>query len=250
MNTATAATEMNAVAAGLAAAELFVTIPESTLPNGTAVPAFLYAKYPAAKGPDGTLVLDAALAPWVNINYHDAVAASAAAGMQLARESQEIAVRLNVAAQDINWTGGKVGEGRIFQGLHKGSVQTAQPADVESADPDERSWHQLSTGEKVFGLAGNIYTWLFDDVQGDDKGLLAGEIPATSPSLMSAPFPSMERGMGWRPRGGAGWSGDALFRGGYWDDGDVAGVFALGGASPGDACDRVGFRCTKPQSGV
>jgi hypothetical protein len=43
-------------------------------------------------------------------------------------------------------------------------------------------------------------------------------------------------------RGWSGRSGNALIRGGYWNDGDNAGVFRLNNANPSNANDNVGFR--------
>lgn len=229
---------------GMVADEHFVTVPDTTLPDGRFVPSFQYAKYPCAKSADGKALLSPSEKPWVNINYNAAVAACAAAGYQLSRESQELAIRHNVAQQPINWTSGGVGEGKVFQGLHKGSVNSAQAADYVSDNSEERSWHELSNGERVYGLAGNIYTWVHDDVQGDELGL-TGKIAADSPSL-AAPYPSREKGMGYRPDGASDWSGRALVRGGYWYSGENAGVFCLGSVWPGGDGGYVGFRCTKP----
>jgi hypothetical protein len=224
----------------------WVTVPETVLPDGRVVPSFKFAKYPCSKGADGQIVLDASAKPWVNIKFTDAVSACQAAGYQLTRETQELAIRLNVAQQDINWTGGKVGEGKLYQGIHKGKVSSAQAADYVSDDPEERSWHQLSNGERVFGLAGNVYTWVFDDVQGNDQGIVAGRIAKDSISLTTAPYPSREKGMGWRPDSDASWSGTALVRGGCWVSGVGAGVFRLVSVWPDYVSVGLGFRCTKP----
>ncbi len=233
---------------GVLADEHFVTVPRTVLPNGRVVDEFQYGRYPASKGADGKLVLSVSAKPWVNIKHADAVAACEAAGYQLARESQELAIRHHICQQDANWTGGKVGHGKVYQGLHLNSVKSAQAADYVSCNSLERSWHQLATGERVYGLAGNVWTWTFDDVQGDEAGLTR-KIAADSPSL-SAPYPSREMGMGYRPDGERDWSGLALVRGGCWGDGDYAGVFCLGSDWPGDAYDDVGFRCTKTSSGL
>lgn len=225
--------------------EHFVTVPARTLPSGLFVPAFQYAKYPASKGTDGKLVHSASTKPWVNVTQNEAIAACAEVGLQLARESQELSIRLDVCGVDANWTGGKVGQGKVYQGLHLGSVSSAQAADYVSCNSLERSWHMLSTGEKVYGLAGNIYTRVFDDIQGDARGLIAKKFAAGSASIATAPHPSRENGMGYNPPAGTDGSGRALVRGGYWSDGDSAGVFDLDRVSPVRRFDRVGFRCTK-----
>ncbi len=230
----------------MGANEHFVTVPRRVLPGGRLVPAFHYAKYPCAKGADGKALLSPSEKPWVNVSYRAAVAACDAAGYQLARESQELAIRLDICEQDINWTGGKVGEGKVYQGLHLGTVTRAQPADYVSCNSLERSWHQLSNGERVYGLAGNIYTWSFDDIQGDASGVTNKAFDAGTASIATAPYPSKKKGMGYVPDSGTDWSGRALVRGGCWSDEDLAGVFLLRSAYPDDDLDYVGFRCTKP----
>jgi hypothetical protein len=120
-----------------------------------------------------------------------------------------------------------------------------QPHSYEPSDADERRWHELSNGERIYDFAGHLYSWVFDDVQGDENGLIAKAFEADSPSLTTAPAKSMENGVGWMPNAGADWSGDALGRGGYFDSGDRAGVFRLNFGWPDDEYDVVGFRCTK-----
>jgi hypothetical protein len=224
---------------------MFIAVPERTLPGGIFVPAFQVSKYLCSKGDDGRIVLSASAAPWVEINYHDTVAACEAIDTLLLRETQALSIALDIASQDINWTGGKVGEGKVFQGLHKGTVDEPQDGEFESTDPEERRWHQLSNGEIIFDFAGNAFTWIFDDIQGDEKGIVKGKVLAESPSLAAAPFPSMQKGMGWRPEGPANWSGRALLRGGCWGSHDVAGVFYLSVVWPGGERDGISFRCTK-----
>jgi hypothetical protein len=81
-------------------------------------------------------------------------------------------------------------------------------------------------------------------VQGDENGL-TGKIAADSISLV-APYPSMKKGMGWRPDGERDWPGVALFRGGCWCSESHAGAFSLVDGWPDLRYDDVGFRCTLP----
>ena len=128
-------------------------------------------------------------------------------------------------------------------GIHKGNVSAGQPGTYESEDAEERRWHQLSNGERIYDFAGNVFTWVFDDVQGDDKGIIARDFAADSISITTPPYPSQENGMGdyevWD------WSGYALVRGGYWYSESYAGVFSLNYDWPDNRSDYVGFRCTK-----
>jgi formylglycine-generating enzyme required for sulfatase activity len=223
----------------------FVTVPDVTLPNGTVVPSFTVGKYLCSRGPMDTPQVNATAAPWVEISYHDARAACETLGGKLITELQYLAIAHDICQQDINWSGGKVGEGYVFQGLHLGTVDEPQPGDFISGKEAERRWHQLSNGERVFDFAGNAYSWVFDNVQGDEQGIVTREFAADSPSIATAPFPRREKGMGWRPSAGADWAGGALARGGCWRVGGSAGVFDLSGGSPGYRDDLVGFRCTK-----
>ena len=241
---------MNAVTENTSAAvpqalSTFVTVPATTLPGGHIEPSFQVGRYLCSKSSAGTAVIDATLAPWVNINYADARAACAAAGFKLITERQAMALAVNIAGVAANWTGGAVGEGSLRQGLRNDSVDSAQPGDFVPADADEQRWFELSNGERICDAAGNAFSWVFDNVQGDEQGLVARAFAADSPSITSAPYPSLERGVGWRPAAGRDWSGDALFRGGCFGSEDNAGVFYLGGDWPGGARDLVGFRCTK-----
>lgn len=247
MNTAT-----TAESAAIAAVEqsLFVTVPDVTLPGGVLVPSFQVTQYFCSKDEDGRAIVSATAAPWVEVNYYDAVAACIAAGTPLITELQALAIAHDIANQGANWTGGVVGVGNLKQGLHKGSVDEAQPGDYVSADADEDRWFTLSNGSRICDAAGNLFTWIFDNVQGDEQGLVAKPFAEDSPSIATAPYPSMEKGTGWRPAAGRDWSGGALVRGGYWGSDDDAGVFRLDYGWPGDGSDCVGFRCTKPSSGL
>lgn len=239
------AKEHTAVAASQTqASDCFVPIPETVLPGGLVVPAFQLGQYATGKNPAGRLAVTADAAPWVNINYHTAVQACEAAGYRLARESQRLAVAYHVAAQPENWTGGQVGKGKLYQGLRKWTAQSAQPASVEPTDPDERRWFAMPGGHRIYDIAGNVWQWTWDDIQGDAKGIIARAIDADSPSLV-IPYPAEDKGQGYTPRAGADWSGYALFRGGSWRSDAFAGAFYLRSDWPSLAYGGVGFRCTK-----
>jgi hypothetical protein len=223
----------------------YIVVPQVTLPNGTIVPSFKVGKYLSSRGPMGTPISISTENPWVEISYHEAINAAESNALDLLKETQALAIAYDISQQDINWTGGKVGVGSIFQGLHKGNASKAYPANITaSTDPEERRWHELSNGQRIHDFAGNAFTWVFDDVQGDEKGLCT-KIAADSISLTTAPYPSREKGMGWRPDGACDWSGYALIRGGCWCSGSNAGVFHLSGDWPDNRSDNVGFRCTK-----
>ncbi len=193
----------------------FIQVPEIQLPNGQIVPPFKVGQFVCSQGEDGKVAITADGNPWVNINFFDAKAACEASGFKLITESQWLAIAWDVSQQACNWNTNTVGKGRLFQGLRNDSVDAAQPGSYEPEDPDEQRWLTLSNGERICDLNGNVLQWVFDDIQGDEAGLTTN-IKADSPSLIPAPYPSLEKGMGWRPDGQRKWSGDALIRGGSW----------------------------------
>lgn len=219
--------------------DMFVPVPETLLPNGAVVPAFHVAKYFSSRSDDGHVAVSASATPWTRINYFDAVAAAEASGLKLITELQALAIAHDIANQGINWTGGAVGEGKLKQGLRKWSVDKAQAGDFISSDADEDRWFTLSNGSQICDAAGNLFTWIFDDVQGDERGIVAKPFAETSPSITTSPFPSMQKGAGWQPDSGFDWSGAALIRGGCWYSGDHAGAFRLDVDWPGGAGSAV-----------
>lgn len=242
-----AATKSRPAPSAVAEENPFNTIPPTTLPSGLVVPTFQVARYLCSKGTDGKAAVTREGAPWVRITYAAARQACVDAGFALLTETQALALAIRATQIAGNWTKGKVGEGNVYQGLHAWTVSSAQPATYESKKKKERRWFELEPGgERIFDLAGNAYTWIFDDVQGDADGLVAKAFAPDSPSISTPPYPKLEKGMGWYPDAGSDWSGSALIRGGCWSSGSDAGVFGLDGGWPGDAYDNVGFRCTKP----
>lgn len=226
--------------------EQFIDVPEVTLPNGTIVPPFKVGKFACGKGEDGKAVITAEAKPWAYINFYEAKVACTEIGGAMITELQWLAIAHNVATQDCNWTGGKVGVGSLFQGLRNGTVNEAQPGTYVSPDETEHRWLTLSNGERICDFNGNLYQWVSDDVQGDENGIVARNFAKDSPSITTPQFPSCENGMGdyevWD------WSGDALIRGGDWSSNGNAGVFSLNIAVPEGRNDYIGFRCTKKVS--
>lgn len=223
----------------------FVSVPAVTFPDGHIEPSFKVGRYLCSRGADGLAVIDATLAPWVNIFYVDARAACEAAGFKLMTERQALAIAIDIASVPVNWTGGAVGVGSLYQGMRNYSTRAAQPGNFVPADGNEQRWFELSNGERICDAAGNASSWVFDNVQGDAQGLVADTVAADSPSISCAPYPSLERGMGWRPRDVRDWHGLALYRGGnFASRDDDAGVFYLNDGWPFYAYNFVGFRCT------
>jgi formylglycine-generating enzyme required for sulfatase activity len=232
--------------------ENFVPVPEMQfeLEDGTihTEPAFLIGAYLNSKGDAGQIVIDPKRMPWTGINYYEADEICEANGLPQVTETQWLAMALNAYHVAENWTGGAVGEGSMFQGIRNGGG--ARPGEYVPTDKTEQRWLRLSNGSRICDINGNVLQWVKDNLHGDKKGLIAKKITLASPSIALAPHPSLTKGMGWRPSQGVDWSSRALLRGGYWGSGDYAGAFRLGVWNPVTRGDSLGFRSTKPSSGL
>jgi hypothetical protein len=224
----------------------FALVPATTLPCGIRVPAFTVARWLAARAPDGRVLLSDTAPPWVNIGYHAAREACLKSGLDLLTELQALAIAHDLARQAVNWSGGAVGEGRLFQGLHLGGAGRAQPACVTPPDPRERRWHVLSNGQPIHDFSGNAFSWVFDDVQGGPEGIVERAFAADSPTVSRAPGEPLQHGLGWWPKSGRSWYGRALARGSSWSSREAAGIFTVIDERPRAERPYIGFRCTLP----
>ncbi len=211
--------------------DCFITVPQTILPDGSIEPSFQVGQYATTKGADGKATITADCAPWVRINFADAKQACLDAGYKMITERQWLAIAWNVYRQGENWTGGKVGAGKLFQGIRKGNVNSAQPGNYAPTDSDERRWLTLPNGERICDLNGNVWQWVDDNVQGNTDGLISKAFAADSPSIAAAS--TKHSGLGYIPDAGTKWSGRALIRGGCWRSVDYAGAFYLGYGWPG-----------------
>lgn len=245
----------------------WIGVPSMRIPSAAdsnsnvAVPSFCVMPFPAVNNGGGTAATATTTnawseaVPWTNINRDDAIVACSSvkdragnhvAGAHLMRESEWLAIAHNMAAVAANWDDGKVvmagGRNNLFAGLRDSSVREAQPASYQPTGSQQRG-KQLSTGDTVYDIGGNIYQWTYLD---DSLGGVGGLFPNQnySVALVAAPFASMTRGMGWfgTPEN---WSGYAPIRGGSWNAGTGAGPFDLSYLPPGFTNPLFGFRCAK-----
>ena len=224
----------------------FITVPETILPCGTIVRTFAVARWLAGRGKHGQVLLSDTAVPWVHIGYHAAREACSRSGLDLLTETQALAIAHNVARQAANWTNAAIGAGKLFQGLHLAAFERPQPASVVSPHWRERRWHALSNGQVITDFSGNAFSWVFDDVQGDESGVVHNTFLHDSPTVMGAPGASMHHGLGWWPKPGNNWWGHALARGGCWSSQDGAGIFTVINEKPRSERPYIGFRCTLP----
>lgn len=247
--------------------DCFIEVPETTLPNGLVVGSFLVSQFLCSPGKIDTtngvkfhlsLGCERQAAsviqgiPWTMLTYFDAAQACKAAGYSLLTESQWLAIAWDCAGVDANWTKGKRGKGDLIRGLTGGDIAQPQPVSYTTPFPEHRRWLFLSNGEMIFDFGGNARHWVFDDIHGNDEGIVAAEWIEIEDISRQAPAPPYKRGTGRRPDIDFIWlcQREALVRGGCWKDGSsgLAGIFALDSAPPMYAHPDVGFRCTKPIS--
>lgn len=206
---------------------------------------FLVGRFMTRFNDDGTATISADAVPTTYISYDDALPKLEAAGLKMLTLAQSHVLALEVLEQGANWSGGEVGKGKLMQGLHMGTVRGAVDGNYVSPNEEERRGFVLSNGEIVNDVAGHLYAWLFDDVHGDERGLVKTDsLPVDSPAVY-APYEAGTHGIGYPMDEGDDLSGGALIRGGCWSSGGYAGVFGVDGGWPGGDVGDVGVRSTK-----
>ena len=217
--------------------------------------------------------------PWVNISQAGAVtaASNACSGCHLITEAEWLTIAHNVVNVDNNWSGGSVGSGYMYRGHNDFSPNGALEASTNDNDgyfgtgntgDDQRRTLQLSNGEIVWDLAGNVYDWTTGQTSGGQPGdagsnyytwydwhgeygpELAGSLPSPNP------YPNFgtPAAINWTYQHGI---GDLLsnpmdtslrgyMRGGWWYVGVNAGVLMLSLEVDPTATDAaIGFRIAK-----
>ena len=224
--------------------ELFLIVPEVTLPNGTIVPSFQVTRYAASKShcniPQNSVALPISEAvPWVKVSSDEARAACQGMGGRLITVTQWLAIAYDVAHQACNWDSGIVGVGNLFQGLGQKTVENVQSGSYVSSDPNVQRWFTLSNGEKICDMNGNIYHWIFDDVQDNRNRLIAKPIDRHLISLITFQLNADEQNLNI-------WPSRAVDRSSYWSFILNVGMFDLDRFYGFDfSYDAIGFRCTK-----
>lgn len=222
----------------------FIPVPETRLPGGLVVPAFEVGQFLCCPGGEGPVIVPDR-PPMTLISYHAAIEACRNRGWTLITETQWLAIAWDVCHQPENWSGRKYGQGKLKQGIRKGSTARPLSGLYQTHDPAEDRWKMLSNGHGICDFGGNASSWVFDDLQGDVDGS-GRTIDIDSPSLTTAPFERMTAGMGWRPDDHREIAGRALTRGGSWRSGKDAGAFHLWFSPLVCAFLGVGFRATRP----
>lgn len=169
----------------------------------------------------------------------------------------------NIESNPLNWTGGAVGNGLLFQGNNgTNSVSGYNGADPEGGPGrNTKARHILTTGSEVWDLSGNLWEWVDWVVPLASKAYVSTD---GGPSATSREFTALNRNVDvtdvmspitWRPINPTyssaqgigmyiGGSGNTALRGGRWSNNNGAGIYALslGGTQIGTN-DYMGFRC-------
>ncbi len=179
----------------------------------------------------------------------------------------------NIENQDINWTGGTIGNGSLFQG----NIGVTSDSSYNGANPeggtgrDTKARHVLSNGKEIWDLSGNVYEWLDWFVTPANKAYFSGDGGPTNAHFLE--FNVLDTLIGlademfpnsWRPTNpnydstqgigkymaGKSTTGGAARRGGNWggpedpEDKENFGIFTLYlHSEPTGSSNTIGFRC-------
>ena len=199
--------------------------------------------------------------PWTSISQLDAIQKSKDAGYHLITNWEWMAIARDIEQVADNWTGGAVGSGMI----KRGNVGITDDGSYDGANPEtgilnDKAKLKLSNGEEIYHFSGNVWEWVdaqiptqadmkptgkywpgeIKDVTDWGNGLAYSEIGPKDNTF------TRSNGVGGIYYDTNCTSNRAFVRGGRWDSGATAGVFALGfGESPTGTYMYVGFRCAR-----
>ena len=173
-------------------------------------------------------------------------------------------VARNMESTAANWQYGDVGQGTVARGHSDNWPSESLPVIVD-ADPydgtdsrlqywDQKRTHQLSTGEVVWDLSGNVWEWVNDDVAelGMDwaDGAWLGQLDkyvtllSERNSILFGPLGekfASDDNLGYFST----FNGSRVLRGGSWHDDYKAGMFSahVGDGLVKEYSSDIGFRC-------
>jgi hypothetical protein len=219
-------------------------------------------KYEASQvGSTTTPISQAGSTPWVNISQTSAIAnapnVANCTGCHLITEAEWMTITQNVLGVASNWSSGAVGSGYIYSGHNDGYPYNALAASNDS-DPysgtgnssssgaNQKRTLNLSNGEVIWDLAGNVWEWTNGQTTGHQPGYSAdtgynwrqyndGSLLQNSFLSTSLPASTGLSGITWNSSEGIGqlysYYGETglcgFLRSGSWGNGSDAGVLIL-----------------------
>ncbi|MBC7419642.1 MAG: hypothetical protein H7328_02845, partial [Bdellovibrio sp.] len=233
--------------------------------SGYTVKDFCVAKYEMKDDGYGQAISQATGSPWVSINRPTSRSACQALGVgyDLISNDQWQTMARDIADVASNWSTGTVYSGELNRGhsdLSPGSYLIADASDVNACSGtgqtcsntvwnSQRRTHRLSNGNVVWDFAGNVWEWVTNNntvanatdsqISTFSSGIVQQKYG--NDQFCGSPVSSPWCGFG---QGMVNYIAGAVFRGGAWNDGSNAGVFAaalLYGPSVTDTL--IGFRC-------
>lgn len=266
----------------------FVVVPGSST-YGTSD--FCVMKYEAKQDSATVPISRSSGLPWVSITQTDSITysqnVSNCTGCHLMTEAEWLTLAQNALGVASNWSGGAVGSGYIYSGHSDNDPTSAQAADSSDLNnyintndfsgdggttngkigDTERRTLNLSNGEVIWDLAGNVYEWMNTTIAGGQQPGLAGEVAYAwkqwnNGSLLQNGLPNSSMPSYTGLSGASGWSSaqgigqvysnysdsvvKAYRRGGNWAAGTGAGILALSlSGSASNATAICGFRVAK-----
>jgi hypothetical protein len=236
-----------------------------------------------AKNVSGVATSQAALTPWVNIaRGTDGTTVGSAwkackdlgAGYDLLTNAQWQAIARNIESVPSNWSNSSssgtnslnrgnsdgaaalaadASDGNGCAGLGSSTYNSqAVAADCGGEWHTNKRTHTLSNGETIWDMAGNVWQWVQESYMNQGTDAYVSQLNSTAHNLVrwgpAGNYTSKNSGeYGGLGRGWLNYSGGGVARGGRWQNGTVAGVFASNlSAIPTASSDQVGFRCVAP----
>jgi flagellin-like protein len=256
--------------------------------SGLGTSDFCVMKYEAKNDGSDNPISQPTGTPWVDINQTDARAACKSLGdnYSLITDPQWVTMARNAENTDSNWNSSTVGDGYMWTGHNDGnpfralSVSDANDyydqtndSDNGTCDGDFSSWDsedpwgcegqkrvlELSNGEIVWDVAGNVDEWTNDTLEEPDSGLDLGSdisgwyewtnISGTGYEYLGPSVSTYDyiNGIGrvYADNNDASGIIHGFRRGGAWHEGSDAGVFTLYlPYHPSTTYARLSFRCS------
>jgi len=230
----------------------YIMVPESTLPDGTNVPAFCVMKYEAKTLFWTQQSVSIPFGQPITLHYSiDFGGCRCGAGKGLISEEQWLSIAHNVVNVAANWTGGEVGNGMVYRGNCDAGFREASwddtegyygtghsPEDGVGNGAENRRTLVLSNGEVIWDLAGNMYEMVnahMDRLAGSNKWISYNSDDGTGQVATNVPVAKLPPN-GWNADQGMGryyderYSGTyVVMRGGPHGDCANTGVFTLVG---------------------